>query len=74
MIFRERKEFICHCLILLLSLHKIGCASALPWVTTAGQPDLKNLLHIAKAPNVDVARLLNKEVINEDNTRGESKN
>jgi transcriptional regulator with XRE-family HTH domain len=36
------------------------------WVTNASQPDLKNLLRIAKALNVDVARLLNTEVINDD--------
>ena len=35
------------------------------WVTNASQPDLKNLLRIAKALNVDVARLLNSEVVNE---------
>lgn len=29
------------------------------WVTNASQPDLKNLLRIAKALNVDVVRLLN---------------
>ena len=33
------------------------------WVTNASQPDLKNLLRIAKALNVDVARLLNTEVV-----------
>ena len=36
------------------------------WVTNASQPDLKNLLRIAKAFNVDVARLLNTEVVNDD--------
>ena len=36
------------------------------WVTNASQPDLKNLLRNAKALNVDVARLLNTEVINDD--------
>lgn len=36
------------------------------WVTNASQPDLKNLLRIAKALDVDVARLLNAEVLNED--------
>lgn len=36
------------------------------WVTNASQPDLKNLLRIAKALNVDVARLLNTEVVNND--------
>lgn len=36
------------------------------WVTNASQPDLKNLLRIAKALNVDVARLLNTEVVNYD--------
>ncbi len=36
------------------------------WVTNTSQPDLKNLLRIAKALNVDVARLLNTEVINDD--------
>ena len=35
------------------------------WVTNASLPDLKNLLRIAKALNVDVARLLNSEVANE---------
>lgn len=35
------------------------------WVTNASQPDLKNLLRIAKALNVDVARLLNTEVVND---------
>lgn len=29
------------------------------WVTNSSQPDLKNLLRIAKTLNVDVARLLN---------------
>ena len=38
------------------------------WVTNASQPDLKNLLRIAKALNVDVARLLNTEVVNDDET------
>ena len=36
------------------------------WVTNASQPDLKNLLRIAKALNIDVARLLNTEVVNDD--------
>lgn len=36
------------------------------WVTNASQPDLKNLLRIAKALNVDVARLLNTEVVNDN--------
>ena len=36
------------------------------WVTNASQPDLKNLLRIAKALNVDIARLLNTEVVNDD--------
>ena len=36
------------------------------WVTNASQPDLKNLLRIAKALNVDVATLLNMEVVNDD--------
>lgn len=36
------------------------------WVTNASQPDLRNLLRIAKALNVDVARLLNTEVVNDD--------
>ena len=36
------------------------------WVTNASQPELKNLLRIAKALNVDVARLLNTEVVNDD--------
>lgn len=36
------------------------------WVTYASQPDLKNLLRIAKALNVDVARLLNTEVVNDN--------
>lgn len=36
------------------------------WVTNASQPDLKNLLCIAKALNVDVARLLNTEVVNDN--------
>ena len=36
------------------------------WVTNASHPDLKNLLRIAKALNVDVARLLNTEVVNDD--------
>lgn len=36
------------------------------WVTNASQPDLKNILRIAKALNVDVARLLNTEVVNDD--------
>lgn len=36
------------------------------WVTNSSQPDLKNLLRIAKALNVDVARLLNLDVLNEE--------
>ena len=36
------------------------------WVTNASQPDLKNLLRIAKALNVDVARLLNTDVVNDN--------
>ena len=36
------------------------------WVTNSSQPDLKNLLRIAKTLNVDVARLLNVDVLNED--------
>ena len=36
------------------------------WVTNASQPDLKNLLRIAKALNVDVVRLLNTELVNDD--------
>lgn len=40
-------------------------ATVFKWVTNASQPDLKNLLRIAKALNVDVARLLNSEVVNE---------
>ena len=36
------------------------------WVPNASQPDLKNLLRIAKALNVDVARLLNTEVVNDN--------
>ena len=36
------------------------------WVINASQPDLKNLLRIAKALNVDVARLLNTEVVNDN--------
>lgn len=36
------------------------------WVTNASQPDLNNLLRIAKALNVDVARLLNTEVVNDN--------
>lgn len=36
------------------------------WVTNSSQPDLKNLLRIAKTLNVDVARLLNADVLNED--------
>lgn len=36
------------------------------WVTNASQPDLRNLLRIAKALNVYVARLLNTEVVNDD--------
>ena len=41
-------------------------ATICKWVTNASQPDLKNLLRIAKALNVDVARLLNTEVVNDD--------
>ncbi len=36
------------------------------WVTNSSQPDLKNLLRIAKTLNVDVARLLNADVLNEE--------
>lgn len=36
------------------------------WVTNSSQPDLKNLLRIAKTLNVDVARLLNLDVPNEE--------
>lgn len=36
------------------------------WVTNSSQPDLKNLLRIAKTLNVDVARLLNADALNED--------
>ena len=36
------------------------------WVTNSSQPDLKNLLRIAKTMNVDVARLLNLDVLNEE--------
>lgn len=36
------------------------------WVTNSSQPDLKNLLRIAKTLNVNVARLLNADVLNED--------
>ena len=36
------------------------------WVKNSSQPDLKNLLRIAKTLNVDVARLLNADVLNED--------
>ena len=36
------------------------------WVINASQPDLKNLLRIAKALNVDVVRLLNTELVNDD--------
>lgn len=36
------------------------------WVTNSSQPDLKNLLRIANTLNVDVARLLNADVLNED--------
>lgn len=36
------------------------------WVTNSSQSDLKNLLRIAKALNVDVARLLNLDVLNEE--------
>lgn len=40
-------------------------ATVSKWVTNASQPDLKNLMRIAKALNVDVTRLLNAEVVNE---------
>lgn len=36
------------------------------WVTNSSQPDLKNLLRIAKTLNIDVARLLNADVLNEE--------
>ena len=36
------------------------------WVTNSSQPDLKNLLRIAKTLNADVARLLNADVLNEE--------
>ena len=36
------------------------------WVTNSSQPDLKNLLRIAKTLNVNVARLLNADVLNEE--------
>ena len=36
------------------------------WVTNSSQPDLKNLLRIAKTLNVGVARLLNADVLNEE--------
>lgn len=36
------------------------------WVTNTSQPDLKNLLRIAKTLNVDVARLLNLDVLNKE--------
>ena len=36
------------------------------WVTNSSQPDLKNLLRIAKTLNVDVARLLKLDVLNEE--------
>ena len=36
------------------------------WVINASQPDLKNLLRIAKVLNVDVVRLLNTELVNDD--------
>lgn len=36
------------------------------WVTNSSQPDLKNLLRIAKTLNADVARLLNLDVLNEE--------
>lgn len=36
------------------------------WVTNSSQPDLKNLLRIAKTLNVDVAILLNLDVLNEE--------
>lgn len=36
------------------------------WVTNSSQPDLKNLLRIAKTLNVHVARLLNADVLNEE--------
>lgn len=35
-------------------------------VTNSSQSDLKNLLRIAKTLNVDVARLLNLDVLNEE--------
>lgn len=41
-------------------------ATSLKWVTNSSQPDLKNLLRIAKTLNVDVARLLNLDVLNEE--------
>lgn len=41
-------------------------ATSLKWVTNSIQPDLKNLLRIAKTLNVDVARLLNLDVLNEE--------
>lgn len=36
------------------------------WVTNSSQSDLKNLLRIAKTLNVNVARLLNADVLNEE--------
>ena len=36
------------------------------WVTNSSQPDLKNLLRIAKTLNVNVARLLNADVLNKE--------
>lgn len=41
-------------------------ATVSKWVTNSSQPDLKNLLRIAKTLNVDVARLLNLDVLNEE--------
>lgn len=41
-------------------------ATVSKWVTNSSQPDLKNLLRIAKTLNVDVARLLNADVLNEE--------
>lgn len=37
------------------------------WVTNTTQPDLMNLMRIAKALNVDVSRLLNTTVIENKN-------
>ena len=36
------------------------------WVSNSSQTDLKNLLRIAKTLNVNVARLLNADVLNEE--------